>query len=461
MKTRRSDMPREEFSQLLWRSRLLTPEEAEELERRWRQDTADPADLSAFTHWLVLHQFATDFQILMLLHGHADYLFLGPYKLLERIGRGSLATVYKGVHRLGQLAALKVLPPSRASDRVALVRFEREGRLARSLDHPNVVRTLESGQDHNLHYLVMEYLAGDTLEQVLRQRGRLDVAEAVAIISQALLGLQHLHERGLVHRNLEPANLMLVRAADRPDQVLVKVLDISFSHTVAEPTTAQGGPNPRPTYEGLELGPAGYLAPEQARDAHSADIRADIYSLGCILYQCLAGQPPFPDAKPLRQMIRHATESPRPLCEVNPEVPEGLQLVVNWMMARDPAQRYPTPQRALGALLTVQEGQRGALLEPPTSEADPGSPGQAPPEPREVFAPLDSPNQAGAADAGALRAQSALAIESTLSRAPTRRLGRRNLGWLVIGALGLLAAQALGWFLGRLWCDKSSSGRQP
>lgn len=508
---------------LLGSSRLLTADEVAGLEQRWRREVHNPGDLEQFTRWLVANQYATDFQVAMLLRGHASSLFLGPYKLLQRIGRGRLAMVYKAVHRLGRLAAVKVLPPSRARDPQALARFQREARLAQDLGHVNVVRTLEAGADHGLHYLAMEYLEGETLQELLDRRQRLGVEEAADVVYQALLGLQHLHERGLVHRNLEPADLMLVPPAGGVGLV-VKILDISLGRSsYAEPLPegqgsggVWGGTPPhthtgRLTREGLPQGPPSYRAPEQARDAHAADIRADIYSLGCIFYHTLTGQPPFQDHSPARELLRHATAAPPPLRECNPEIPEGLERIVNWMMAKDPARRYQTPEQAAGALLTFLTGERGSggdvgggtspphipprpLPEPQVSwlfsadvsaEASAGQGGfpeqvrgpdcggvsdntRQPAAPEEAAGLFDfnpAPENAGAAkvedwagpflfpsESGTDGRESDTSLDGK-GRAAFRRppgLNRRDCLLLVLGAGGLLAAEAIGFFLGQL-----------
>src|SRR5262249_54346199 len=154
-------------------------------------------------------------------------------KVLDRLGRGRMAGVYKAVHRLGQLVAIKVLPPSKSKDAQLLARFQREARLAMKLKHPNVVRTFQVGDTGGLYYLVMECLEGETLEDVLLRRKRLPPGEAVRIIYLALLGLQHLHEQGMVHRDIKPANLMIVPAGaggvDTTMRSTVKILDMSLA----------------------------------------------------------------------------------------------------------------------------------------------------------------------------------------------------------------------------------------
>jgi serine/threonine protein kinase len=336
----------------LARHGLLPPEEVRKLYQRWKSERPS-GDVPAFTRWLAENRYVTEYQAGVLGRGHAESLLLGPYTVIERIGRGRMAGVYRAVHRLGQVVAVKVLPPSKAKDPTTLARFEREARLSVKLNHPNIVRTFQVGQHQGLHYLVMEYLEGETLEDVLKRRRLLPPAEAVRLVYQVLLGLQHLNDKNMVHRDIKPGNLMLVPAsasgpADTTLQSTIKVLDIGVGRALFD-EDAPGG-NFELTNEGDLLGAPEYMAPEQARDARTVDIRADIYSAGCVLYHALAGQPPFVDTSRVRLLVRQATEAPRPVRDLNPAVPNGLQQILDWMLAKDPAQRYPTPDRAASAL---------------------------------------------------------------------------------------------------------------
>ncbi len=341
---------------LVIRSRLLGADEARAMFDRWKAEAKDSAgNVAEFARWMVANQYVTEYQATLLARGHADCFFLNQYKVLDRLGRGRMAGVYKAVHRLGQIVAVKVLPPSKAKDPYLLARFQREARLAMKLRHPNVVRTFQVGETGGLFYLIMECLEGETLDDVLQRRKKLPPQEAVRVVYQAMLGLQHLHEQGMVHRDIKPANLMLVPPGtpgpgDTTLGSTVKILDMSLARALSDESIDESADQPQLTTEGTLLGTPDYMAPEQARDAHSADVRADIYSLGSVLYHLIAGQSPFPDSNIISQMIRHASEEPRPLKAFNPAVPDGLQQIVSWMMAKDPAKRYPTPERAAQAL---------------------------------------------------------------------------------------------------------------
>ena len=340
-----------QLAQLLARSRLLAADDVRAALKKW---AGPDDDVDGFRKFLVHAKLLTDYQAALLSRGYADGFFFDDYKILELIGKGRMAGVYKAVHNLGQVVAIKVLPSSRAKDATVLARFRRESRLLTSLDHPNVVRAFQVGDAAGKPYLVMEHLDGETLEEVLARRKKLPPAEAARVVSQALLGLQHIHERGMIHRDLKPANLMLVPPAGAkgvevdPKTATVKIVDIGLGKTFDE--DARPADDPTLTGTGMLLGTPDYLAPEQARNASGADVRADIYSLGCVLYHCVAGQSPFPDTTVLNQVIRHATEKPRPLLDFVGSVPEGLQKVVDTMLAKEPADRFQTPEKAARAL---------------------------------------------------------------------------------------------------------------
>ena len=345
-----------EYCSLLSRSKLLPADDVDAIYRKWREGTgASDTAVEPFKKYLVAKRYLTDYQAAMLHRGHADGFFLAGYKILDRIGKGQMAGVYRAVHNLGQTVALKILPASKAKNPAILSRFEREARLLTVIDHPNVIRAFQLGEANGISFIVMEYVDGETLEEVLARRKKLPVTEAVRLLHQALSGLQHLHEKRLVHRDMKPSNLMLTPppSASKGDttwDAIVKIVDIGLGRELFNDHAPDGQGEPQLTVEGAVLGTPDYLAPEQARDARTADIRADIYSLGCVLYQTLTGSPPFPDTNIMAQMVKHATEQPTPLAAVIPDVPAGLQNALDMLMAKDPAHRPATPAQAADVL---------------------------------------------------------------------------------------------------------------
>ncbi|MCS6975940.1 MAG: serine/threonine protein kinase, partial [Gemmatales bacterium] len=353
---------------LLIRSRLQPVEKVKECYEKWQKQAADKKSTRDFARWLVENGLVTEYQATLLSNGYADNFFLGEYKILDRIGKGRLAGVYKAVHASGQVVAIKVLPPSKAANPNLLKRFEREAQVAEQLDHPNVVRTFHHGQSNGLHYIVMEYLEGETLKNVLRTRHRLPLVEALRIAYYLGQGLQYLHEKGLVHRDLCPENIMLCPAPTGEEttrKCSVKILDIGLSRTLFE--TKRKTTFENLTATGEIIGNPEYMAPEQARDPNKADIRSDLYSLGCVLYHMLAGRPPFSDVNPMRLAVLHATESPPPLKDVGIESSGELNHLLGKLLAKDPAQRFETPTMLCEAVRQLLGAEVEAMRSRPES----------------------------------------------------------------------------------------------
>ena len=277
------------------------------------------------------------------------------YHVLSFLGTGGMGAVYKAEHRrMERLVALKVINASLTNRDDMVRRFEREAKAAGGLSHPNIVTAYDSDKAGDIHFLVMEFVEGISLAQQVQEKGPLPVAEACAYIQQAALGLQHAFEQGMVHRDIKPHNLMLTPRGQ------VKILDFGlarFARETAGPAaeSAEAGSAVAPaksgfTEVGVLMGTADFIAPEQASDPHKADIRADIYSLGCTLYYLLAGHAPFPKGTAMDKLIGHAERTPKPLTEIRSDIPVELARVLDKIMAKNPKDRYQTPAAVAEAL---------------------------------------------------------------------------------------------------------------
>ncbi len=233
--------------------------------------------------------------------------------------------------------ALKVINPQLLQNSAAVERFQREVQAAAKLAHPNLVAAYDAEQAADTHFLVMEYVSGEDLSALVEKQGRLPISTACAYVRQAALGLAQARERGMVHRDIKPQNLILTSGGQ------VKILDFGLAQFASEIAEQSGL-----TQAGAVMGTPDYMAPEQARDAHSADIRADIYSLGCTLYCLLTGRPPFTESATLGKIMAHIEREP--VTELCDGVPPELQIVLRKMMAKDPTDRYQTPAEVAAAL---------------------------------------------------------------------------------------------------------------
>ena len=350
---------------LLIRSKLVEMDQARALMEKWEKESAGKSvNLRDFATYLVENRHVTEYQAGLLLRGFAEGFFVGPYRILDRLGSGKMAGVYRAQHELGQIFALKVLPPSSSKDPKLLARFQRESSISIKLNHPNVVRGFQLGESNGLYFLAMEYLSGETLKNILK-KGKLIPGEAARIAYQVLRGLQHLHEKGLVHRDIKPENLMLVSKTDSskldPAKATVKIVDIGLGRSISSECD---DPLEQVTETGVLVGTPDYMSPEQARNSKTVDIRSDIYSTGCVLYHMLTGQTPFPDSSLLNQMIRHATELVKPPHEINPTVPVGLGQITLKLMEKKPEDRFPDPVSACKVLLPFVSGEIESLATP-------------------------------------------------------------------------------------------------
>ena len=262
-----------------------------------------------------------------------------------------MGTVYRALDaKLERAVAIKVLPTNSVNDQDAVARFRREAKAIAKLSHPNIIQAHDVDRDGDRHFLVMEFVEGTNLAQLLRDKGRLSGAIAADYAYQASCGLQHAHEKGLVHRDIKPGNLFLTNNGQ------LKILDLGLARFLQDQIGEDGL-----TRDGMGMGTPDYAAPEQWRDAHKADVRSDIYALGCTLYHLLAGQVPFPGSSLAEKLEAHERKEAVPLEDRCPEGPVGLGLVAQKMMAKHPADRFQSARDAADALAFYVAGSSSAL----------------------------------------------------------------------------------------------------
>ncbi|MBN9523011.1 protein kinase [bacterium] len=284
------------------------------------------------------------------------------YKLLDQLGEGGMGVVFRAQHKvMGRVVALKVMAPHLTANPAAVSRFRQEVKAAGRLSHPNIIIYHDAGEAGGLHFLVMEYVEGTSLDKLVARKGPLAVPLACQFIRQAALGLQHASERGMVHRDIKPQNLMVTRKGQ------IKVLDFGLARFARDPAAeapvagaSADGAAPAATAAtavNMVMGTPDYLSPEQAR-CEAVDARADVYSLGCTLYFLLTGRPPFERAASVfDKLLAHATEAHPPLAATRLDVPAGLEQVLARMTAKDPGARYATPAEAAAALAPFARGE--------------------------------------------------------------------------------------------------------
>jgi serine/threonine protein kinase len=285
------------------------------------------------------------------------------YRILRELGRGGMGVVYQARQTaMNRQVVVKVISRALLDNPDAVERFRREVHAAASLAHPNIVTAHDAEQVGDLHMLVMEFVPGQSLAELLQKKGPLPVREACHYGRQVALGLQHAFEQGMVHRDIKPQNLMLTPKGQ------VKILDFGLAKVASE-----CGPGRGLTASGAYMGTPEYSAPEQATDARTADIRADLYSLGCTLYCLLAGHPPFQEDTAIKNILAHVEKAPPPLPDLRPDVPAALWAVVARLLAKDPAGRYEQPAEVARALVPFIKPAPKAPA-PPAPAAPTGTP---------------------------------------------------------------------------------------
>lgn len=334
-------------------------------------DRTAPDASVRFARQLIAAGVLTSYQSRKLLSGVTRGFFVGGYRILRRLGEGGMGKVYLAAHESDRRkVAIKVLPPKKALEsEQAVLRFRREMDLSRRVQHPNLARTLEVGQADGVYYMVMEYIPGDSLYNLVKDPkvGPLRVPDAARLFLRILDGLAAAHAASLVHRDLKPSNLMVTPEGE------AKILDMGLAKAMGEES-----PLTRPN---VVIGTLDYASPEQLSDAAKADTRSDLYSLGCTIYFALSGRPPFEGGDVVNKIYKQRMEDPDPLEEVARGVPSAFAAIVRKLMAKDPAERYQSAEELRGDLqrwtdptlvktILGSEAEAARAFRPPPPELD-------------------------------------------------------------------------------------------
>ena len=321
----------DDFLECVDRSGLVSREDLNPFRARAGPNAVPDSDLAPrVARQLVQQGLLTQYQARKLLAGATRGFFLGGYRILRPLGEGGMGKVYLAA-RDDQKVAIKVLPPKRAAEEAnSLLRFRREMELSTRCNHPNVARTLSVGNDGDVYFMVLEYIPGMSLYDMVKsdQYGPLRVATAARLFLKVLSGLAAAHEVGLIHRDIKPSNIMITPDGD------AKVLDLGLAKALNE----EGGL----THANAVLGTLDYASPEQLSDASRADVRSDLYSVGCTLYFALAGHPPFEGGDAINKIFKQRMEDPEPIERVVRGVPAAFGAIIRKLMSKNPAERYQT-----------------------------------------------------------------------------------------------------------------------
>jgi eukaryotic-like serine/threonine-protein kinase len=328
-----------EFLEALEQSGVLPDAKSREVRDRYVRTTVLD-NSSALAQQLIDDGTLTEFQARRLLKGTKSLSF-GRYALLDHIGKGARGRVFKARHRLmDRVVALKVFVPNAAFSETSLARFFREMKIVALLDHPNVVRAFDADVHEGCPYIVMEYLEGDDLEHLFVRRGPLPPNEVIEYMAQASRGLAHAHERGVIHRDVKPTNVFLLKSG------IVKVLDLGFGELVG---MAGQAANVFDTDEGIVVGTTDFMSPEQVQDK-TIDARTDLFSLGCTMYRLLTGAYAFPGLTREDRLIKRIREQHVPITHVLPGLSYRLVAIVDRLLAGRPEDRFGSAAETAEAL---------------------------------------------------------------------------------------------------------------
>jgi serine/threonine protein kinase/formylglycine-generating enzyme required for sulfatase activity/Leucine-rich repeat (LRR) protein len=325
-----------QFLELAESTGVLAPDVIATLKSQW-PEARRGEDAGGLARELAQQGKLTKYQAAGLYQGKPKGLVLGKYLLLDRLGAGGLGTVFKGQHRqTGQIVAIKVLSPAATRSPDSVRRFQREAEAASRLNHPNIVRALETGEVDGQHFMVMDYVEGVDLSNYVKKQGPLPLEQAVGCTVQVARALAYAHEQGVIHRDIKPGNLMLGRDGQ------IKILDMGLARLNDPATAGTSQAAEGLTQTGQVMGTVDYMAPEQALHTRLADARADVYSLGCTFYRLMTGKIPYEADSLVMKILAHR-EKPIPSLRASiPTVPVATDLVLQRMLAKKPEDRHQT-----------------------------------------------------------------------------------------------------------------------
>jgi serine/threonine protein kinase len=336
----KSSRPIDEFKKAVIESGLISDEALESIE-----SLSQAKNSLALATYLVTRKKLTPYQATVLLEGKKSPLILDKYVILDSLDSGGMGLVFKALHQtMDRTVALKTLPHFAVDSEYKIKRFQQEVRAAAMLHHANIATAYDAVSANDVHFLVMEYVKGLDLQKVVTQKGQLPVGTAVDYIMQAAKGLEHAHQQGIIHRDIKPANLML------DENETIKVLDLGLARIESTEALDDRTGVQDLTQTGSVMGTIAYMAPEQAKNSHTADHRSDIYSLGCTLHFLLTGQPPYKEKTSFQTLLAHREKEIPYLAEDRDDIPQQLDDIFDRMMEKDPEERFQSMTELITAL---------------------------------------------------------------------------------------------------------------
>lgn len=361
------------FVEVLQEHQMLGPAELDQVRDQLQSRHADAQSLA---QELLRRGWLTRFQLGFLVQKRPDALVFGSYVILDELGKGAMGTVYKARHQvMKRLVALKLIRKGHLPHGQAVQRLQREIEAAAQLSHPNIVHSYDAGRVGDRHFFAMEYVEGETLALVLQREGRLPIGLACEYAFQTALGLQHAHEKGMVHRDIKPSNLLVASggkgtAGADAGGPRIKILDMGLALIHYDPA---GRGAKALTQMGQLMGTPDYIPPEQILNSHRVDTRADLYSLGCTLYQMLSGRTPFAGETFHQMLSSHLQKEPERLEGLVPGIPPPLAALVHRLLAKKPEERPQTPREAATALAAFRGGPAPVPRKPSPRGAEVGN----------------------------------------------------------------------------------------